>query len=140
MENYENLLSRLCILIPSQAESEHFRHSPYKFLLSHCNVNLNGRHFQTRRFLSQNVRKHPVAFEQVAQGSFGSICPCKKSCRRTSTTLEHFLSKVRRRKKPDRLSRFREKRLDKARRQTESLKRVEVFREALYYRQSFRAI
>ena len=51
-------------------ESELFRHSLGEIVLSHRGVDLNSGQFQTRRFLTEDIREHPVAFEQVPQGSF----------------------------------------------------------------------
>jgi hypothetical protein len=52
------------------SESEHFRDSFDKIVLSHRGVDLNGWQFQTRRFLAEDVGEHPIALKQVTQGSF----------------------------------------------------------------------
>lgn len=44
-------------------ESEHFRHSLGEIVLSHRGVDLNGGHFQTCRFLAEDVREHPIALK-----------------------------------------------------------------------------
>ncbi len=94
-------------------ESEHFRHSPGEIVLGRRSVDLDGVQSQTRRFLAQDVREHPIAFEQVAQGSFRVTGPRDKSPRGSATTLDHCLTKIRRRQKPDSTGRRAEERLHK---------------------------
>ena len=70
------------------SESEHFRHSLDEIVLSHRGVDLNGGHFQTLRFLAEDVCEHPIALKQVAQGSFRIGGPGEKSRRRSKAVME----------------------------------------------------
>ena len=45
------------------SEAEHVRHSLGEFVLGRRGVDFNGGQFKTRRFLAEDVREHPIAFE-----------------------------------------------------------------------------
>ena len=61
------------------SESERGRYSLREIVFSCCSVDFNGGQTKSRRFLAQNLREHAIAFEQVAQSSFGVRRPGKKS-------------------------------------------------------------
>jgi hypothetical protein len=96
------------------SESEHSRHTSGEAVLGRCGVDLKGGQSQTRRFLAEGVREHPVAFEQVAQGSFRIGGPGEKPRGRSAPTLDHRPAEVWRREEPDGLSMYGEEGLDEA--------------------------
>src|SRR6185369_13079355 len=96
-------------------------HLSHEVVLGRRDVDLNRRQSQTRCFLTQEVREHPIAFEQVTQGFFGVTGLREKSPGRSAAACDDGLAELGRRQKPDGMSRNGEKRLHEAWQQPESL-------------------
>ena len=96
----------------SFSESEYVRHLPDEIVFGRGDVDFNHGQCQTRRFLAEDFREHPIAFDQVAQGSFRITRPGEKVPRGSTAILDHCLTKVGRREEPDGTIRDGEERLD----------------------------
>ena len=103
------------------SEAEYVRHALYEVVLSQRGIDFNSRQSQARRFLAQDVREHPIAFEQIAQGSFRIRGLGEKSPRRSAAFLNHCLTELRRREQPDGTTRFGQERFDELWQQSKSL-------------------
>lgn len=92
-------------------QSKQFRHSSGQIIHSHRWVNLNAVQFQTLRFLVEAVGEHGIAIEQVAEGPLRVACFPEKSPFRSPTTIEHNLTELGSREKPDSVTNHGEERL-----------------------------
>src|SRR5688500_7327463 len=90
-------------------------------VLGRRGANPDGGQPQTCRLPAKEVREHPVAFEQVTQGSVRIRDPSEESPRQAAPTLDYRPAEVRRRQHPDGAPKYGEERLDEVWQQPEPL-------------------
>src|SRR5262249_49700348 len=106
---------------PRCLQSKRFPHSSGQNIHSPPGGSLNAVQFQTLRFLVEVVGEHGIAIEQVAEGPLRIACFSKKSPLRPPTTIEHSLTELGSREKPNSLTMHGEERLYEVWRQSEAL-------------------
>jgi hypothetical protein len=102
-------------------QSKRFRHSSGQIIHSHRGVNLNGAQFQKLRFLAEAVGEHGIAIEQVVEGPLRVTCFSEKSPFRPPATIDHSLTELGSREKPNSVTTHGEERLNEVWRQSEAL-------------------
>src|SRR5262249_47997210 len=77
-----------------RSQFEYPTHLLRKIVLGHRGVDFNGGQSQMLRFLANDVREHPIAFEQVAQGSFRVTGPREKAPHCSASPLDDCLAEL----------------------------------------------